>query len=184
LAVNHTHLRYGAIHVVDPEYKGVWRDGDYLIVRNRVASFPVKCLACGQDINVKKTSCKIRKRPGIMQFLLWWTGVFSPAVLIKPYLCAKHRKRELQSRWIGYVILLIAIAMTACPFVWIAKGWHLNSIVILLPFGTMLLSAWVYYRIFRLRLFYAAHISRRDAWIDSVDSSILALVPTLPEPTK
>jgi hypothetical protein len=165
--------------------KGVWRDGDYLIVRSRVATFPPKCLVCGRDTDVKKMSCKIRKRPGVMQLLLWWTGVFSLAIIIKPYLCARHRKQELQSRWIGYAILLIALAMIACPFVWIAKRWHLpNNIVILLPVGTMLLSAWVYYRIFRPRLFYAAHISRSDAWIDSVDSSILSLATALPEPTK
>ena len=77
---------------------------------------------------------------------------------------------------------MIALAMIACPFIWIAKAWQLpNYIVILLPIGTALLSVWVYYRIFRQRLFYAAHINRNDAWIEDVDPTVLAVAPALPE---
>jgi hypothetical protein len=166
--------------VADPEYKGVWRDGDYLITPHRIAQFPPRCIACGNEQNPRLLSCKVRKRPGLLQLLVWFTGVFAPSVTIKPYLCDYHHKKELLSRWKGHILILIALPMIIIPTVMALKGAESPTLFTAIAVGTGLAWVWVYYRIFRRRVIWARQIKKWDAWIPDVDPAVLALIPELP----
>jgi hypothetical protein len=169
------------------ELKGVWRDGPYLIAHHRLAQFPQRCIVCGDSEECRPLSCKIRRRPGLLPLLIWWTGVFSPAVIIKPYVCADHRRRELMWRWFGRVIVVVGITMLVVPTYFVATRKPLLSEredVHLVMIGLILVWIWVYYRIFRRRIIYAKYIKKRDAWIEGVHPSVLYQVPLLSDPSE
>lgn len=166
----------------DSELKGVWLDGPYLVARHRLAQFPDQCIVCGDPSGCQPLLCKVRKRPWMLQLIVWWTGVFSNAVVIRPYVCDHHRRQELGSRWIGRVMLLIASALMLVPTILaFSKTKFVNerASVLLVCLGFCLLWAWVYYRIFRTRLIYAEQIKKRDAWIQGVHPSVLDHIPPL-----
>jgi hypothetical protein len=118
----------------------------------------------------------------MLQLLLWWTGVFSNAVIIKPYVCDNHRRQELFSRWIGRVMVLIALVLIVVPTSFAFSSKELvneQADILLVGFGVILIWTWVYYRIFRTRIIYAEYIKNRDAWIQGVDQSVLECIPPL-----
>ncbi|HTQ38198.1 MAG TPA: hypothetical protein VMJ32_04185 [Pirellulales bacterium] len=162
------------------EYSGVWSDGPYLIAHSRMAQFPPKCIICGDEKPCRQLSCKVRKRPRIWWLLIWWWGVFSASVVIKPYFCDKHRQAELLLRWLGRVMVSVASALIVVPIILAVNQRNFRALP-LVSIGTLLLCAWVYYRIFRRKLLYAAQIVRSDAWIEDVHPSVLKCVPVLQE---
>ena len=167
--------------MADSEFKGVWSEGPYLIARNRVAQFPARCIVCGEEHACRLLSCKIRKRPGFLPLVIWAAPIFSPSVLVKPYVCPVHRKQELSSRLIGHVLISIAIALIAIVLVLtITTKRESPAMMLLVCLGPLLTWAWVYYRIFRRRILWAVRIHKNDAWIEGVHQSVVDRVAEIP----
>jgi hypothetical protein len=166
---------------VDPACDGVWRDGRYLIARHGVARFPARCIVCGREDGCQPMSCKIRRRPGLLQFLVPITGIFSDSVTVRPSVCTRHRTEERTSRRVGHAMLLLAIAMVGAPLVLDFGGADVGEgVAILAALALPLGWVWAYYRIFRSRIVWAKQIRKRDAWIEGVHQSVLHRVPVLP----
>jgi hypothetical protein len=171
--------------MADSSFRGVWREGEYLIAQHGVAQFPSKCIICGSEDNSQALTCKVRKRPRTVPFL-WAQQLFGLQVLfglsvsIKPYFCAAHRKKELIRRRIGHAIITIAIAMFVIPMIFRMGDSESMVKYALLASGSLLFWGWIFYRIFRRRIIWAEGIKKRDAWIPDVDPSVLALIPELP----
>jgi len=168
--------------MTESEYKNVWSYGQYLIARHRVAQFPARCLICGEENGSMPLSCTVHKRPGPLQ-LVMFLGIFSPSVIIRPFFCTMHRKEELQSRWMGHSILLLAISMMVIPLVvWYAIGTFSRDLGLVFTVGWLLCGVWVYYRIFRRRIVYAEYIKQSDVWIQGVHQSVMEQITALPYP--
>jgi hypothetical protein len=156
--------------------EGVWRDDAYVVARRGIAQFPTSCIVCGRDESCQPMACKVRRRPGVLQFLVPITGIFSPSVTIRPSVCALHRNQERNSRWLGHTLLLIAVGLVVVPLMAEVPGGTSFFVALSLPVG----YAWVYYRIFRPRILWAQQIRRNDAWLEEVHESVLNSVPLLP----
>jgi hypothetical protein len=167
--------------MADSEFKDVWREGPYLIARNRVAQFPARCVVCGEEQACRPLACKIRKRPGFLPLLIWAAPIFLPSVLVNPYVCPAHRKQELSSRRIGHVLISIAITLIAIVLVLtITTKRESPAIMLLVGLGPLLTWVWVYYRIYRRRILWAVRINKNDAWIEGVHQSVLDRVAEIP----
>ncbi len=167
--------------MTDSDCRGVWREGSYLIAQNRVAQLPPICAICGEEIGCRPLSCRVRRRPGIIGFFLWWLPIFSPAVVIKASLCRDHRFQERMSRLIGHCILMAAIAFFIGAFYMAANPESpKDTAVVLGCFAVMTTWGWVYYRIFRRRAFWANDIRKPFAQIPGISDAVLDRVPELP----
>ena len=158
------------------EIASIWRDAPYLVVRDRVSKLPARCILCGTDQDCEQLSCRVRTRTGP-----WAGGIFSRAISLTPFVCATHRRPEINARRVGHVLLAAGLAMIIGGIGLVMKDPTATDVwLVPLSTGPMLVWGWMFYRLHRGRLLYANYIKDRVGWIENVHESILRAAPPLP----
>ena len=159
------------------EILGFWRDGDVLIVE-RGAKFPDRCVVCCQPAEPKRLICRIRRsisQAWTIAFLcingplfLVIVSVCLPAVQIKPGLCAIHRGKETRGRLITGGLICLSVLIMFLPLVgFVLLGQDTPAWILLSGgFGLLLLFVAIAYGELRKKLLKARKIEKQFVWFE------------------
>jgi hypothetical protein len=169
----------------DPTTKaGVWRDGDYLVIRRKQHTLPDRCVLCNSEAHGRRVRVKLAKIAG--------TGWFSSAMIensstvVRVGLCSFHskrRRRGLFFRWLSMpAVFILMISVFAAS---VALRLNLSfPIMSVLEFTILAIGAigQVYgMTIARIPLT-PVKIDRSFVWIRGVSPGYLAAAPEIPAP--
>ena len=166
---------------------GVWRDGDFLVVRSRRHTLPDQCAICNAPSGPRRRALKLvwlsdkqrRQSTAILLLMGPWMFLFARGFATKSAklrvgLCNRHlslRRRAFLFRWLSIPIAIAAIAYCAEH-----RIGDLNLFALITVTGI----AGVLYGVYSSPSLKPARIDRGFVWVKDVPSEYLMAVPELP----
>jgi hypothetical protein len=166
---------------------GVWRDGDWLVVRSKRHALPNRCVVCnaasvGRNRRVKFSWLNDKQRGQAIAVLILlgpWMYLFARTAAqtarIRVGLCRRHLRRRRRALLIGWTSLPLAVAAIAyCAQHGIGDFRVLAAIAVAGIAGVL-------YGVYSFQLLKTARIDRGFVWLDGVAPEFLAEIPDIPQ---
>jgi hypothetical protein len=150
----------------------IFRDADYLVVRQRWVELPAGCVICGA-LESGRLSLKIRKASKLCA-LLGLFGAFvyfaAPAACLHAGFCAEHRSRGRGARIVIRILLGTALLLLVTPI------WFADPMAILFGYAHafLLVNLAIIYEIVRRKPLKAVRADRHFVWLAGVSPATLS----------
>jgi hypothetical protein len=165
---------------------GVWRDGDFLVVRSRRHTLPDRCMICNAPSGPRRRALRLvwlsdkqrRQSTAILLLMGPWMFLFArsfaKSAKLRVGLCSRHlslRRRAFLFRWLSVPIAIAA---------WAYCAEHRIGDSSLLAVIAVAGIAGVLYGVYLSPSLKPARIDRGFVWVKDVPSEYLMAIPELP----
>jgi hypothetical protein len=165
---------------------GVWRDGDFLVVRSRRHTLPDRCMICNAPSGPQRRALKLtwlsdkqRRQSTAILFLMgpWmflFARSFAKSAKLRVGLCGRHLslcRRAFSFRWLSIPSATAAIAYCAAH--------HIGDLAFSLLIAVAGIAG-VLYGVYSSPSVKPARIDRGFVWVQDLPPEYLVAIPRLP----
>lgn len=163
-----------------------WRDGEYLVMHEKKAVLPNRCVICNVPINSKLTKLSVRNDSFASHLMILlaspFAGVMAPRTNFRIGLCRQHIGLEVVCQRIFLLLMSAAFfgLIIGMSLIFYGPGSDLKYIGLVTVMASMLaVYVAVFFGFGRSRPVKLAKIDRPFIWIENVSPEYLELLPEL-----